>query len=67
MGQSSPQKMRKDAETVVTIMSCASLEEFRAWVAQNHSRSDGIWLRVYKIDLECGSLLPLSFRPACWP
>jgi len=30
------------------IMSCTSSAEFRAWLRDNHSQSDGIWLRVYK-------------------
>ena len=30
------------------IISFASSRDFRAWLAENHSRSDGIWLRIYK-------------------
>jgi len=29
-------------------MSCASPDEFRAWLATHHTKSDGIWLRLYK-------------------
>jgi uncharacterized protein YdeI (YjbR/CyaY-like superfamily) len=29
-------------------MSFASSRDFRVWLAKNHSRSDGIWLRIYK-------------------
>ena len=35
---------------MIAIMSCTSLDEFRAWLASNHSQSDGIWLRIYKKD-----------------
>jgi uncharacterized protein YdeI (YjbR/CyaY-like superfamily) len=31
-------------------MSFASPREFRAWLAKNHGRSEGIWLRIYKKD-----------------
>jgi len=31
-------------------MSFMSSGEFRAWLAKNHSRSEGIWLRIYKKD-----------------
>ena len=29
-------------------MSFPSSRDFRAWLSKNHSRSDGIWLRIYK-------------------
>jgi uncharacterized protein YdeI (YjbR/CyaY-like superfamily) len=31
-------------------MSFTSSAEFRAWLARNHSRSEGIWLRIHKKD-----------------
>src|SRR5260370_20370057 len=31
-------------------ISFRSWPDFRAWLAENHSRSDGIWLRIYKKD-----------------
>jgi uncharacterized protein YdeI (YjbR/CyaY-like superfamily) len=33
-------------------ISFRSWRDFRAWFAENHSRSDGIWLRIYKKDSE---------------
>jgi len=32
------------------IMSCASPNEFRDWLRNNHRQSKGVWLRVYKKD-----------------
>jgi uncharacterized protein YdeI (YjbR/CyaY-like superfamily) len=31
-------------------ISFRSWRDFRAWLAENHSRSDGLWLRIYKKD-----------------
>ena len=31
-------------------LSFTSGRDFRAWLSKNHSRSDGIWLRIYKKD-----------------
>jgi uncharacterized protein YdeI (YjbR/CyaY-like superfamily) len=31
-------------------MTFTSPREFRAWLAKNHGRSEGIWLRLYKKD-----------------
>ena len=31
-------------------MTFTSSREFRAWLAKNHGRSEGIWLRIYKKD-----------------
>jgi hypothetical protein len=31
-------------------MSFTSSREFRAWLAKNHGRSEGIWLRICKKD-----------------
>ena len=31
-------------------MSFKSLRDFRTWLAKNHNRSEGIWLRIYKKD-----------------
>lgn len=33
-------------------ISFRSWRDLRAWLAENHSRSDGIWLRIYKKDSE---------------
>jgi len=32
------------------ILTFVSSPEFRAWLANNHSQSDGLWLRIYKKD-----------------
>jgi uncharacterized protein YdeI (YjbR/CyaY-like superfamily) len=32
------------------IISFATVDNFRVWLAQNHSRSGGMWLRIYKKD-----------------
>jgi len=31
-------------------LSFKSAVEFRGWLEQNHSTSDGIWLRIFKKD-----------------
>jgi uncharacterized protein YdeI (YjbR/CyaY-like superfamily) len=33
-------------------ISFRSWRDFRAWLTENHSQSDGIWLRIYKKDSE---------------
>jgi uncharacterized protein YdeI (YjbR/CyaY-like superfamily) len=37
---------------MMKIISFASSRDLRAWLAKNHSQSDGIWLRIYKKDAE---------------
>jgi uncharacterized protein YdeI (YjbR/CyaY-like superfamily) len=36
--------------TVNEILSFRSATEFRKWLAANHRESDGIWLRIHKMD-----------------
>ena len=34
----------------LAILSSKSSRDFRTWLAENHDRSDGIWLRIFKKD-----------------
>jgi len=35
-------------EKMIKTVSFASSRELRTWLAKNHARSDGVWLRIYK-------------------
>ena len=46
-----PNKEVSNSEkTDLQVVSFVSPEEFESWLEQNHSTSNGIWMRIYKKD-----------------
>ncbi len=39
-----------NSTTTTTILSFSTAKKWREWLAKNHSKSTGIWLRIYKKD-----------------